>query len=150
MDNETRKEAALYAQLSTFDESCDANLQQLRRFTGNRFGLFREYLDLGTDGSRRCRLQLDNLIEDARKRLFDVVVVWGLDRFARSPKHLIEILDGFGSWGIDFVSYTEGINTTTPSGHALFHIIGAIAQFDRDSSAARARTGDAFNYRDLK
>jgi len=75
--------------------------------------------------------------------LFDVVLVWKFDRFARSLKHLIESLDEFSSLGIDFVSYTEGVDTTTPSGQLLFHIVGAVAQFERDLIAERVRAGMA-------
>ncbi len=82
-------------------------------------------------------------MKDAHKRLFDVVLVWKFDRFARSLKHLIESLDEFSCLGIDFVSYTEGVDTTTPSGQLLFHIVGAVAQFERDLIAERVRAGMA-------
>ncbi len=71
-------------------------------------------------------------MRDARKRLFDVVLVWKFDRFARSLKHLIESLDEFNALGIDFISLTEGVDTTTPAGQLLFHIVGAVAQFERE------------------
>ena len=82
-------------------------------------------------------------MRDARKRLFDVVLVWKFDRFARSLKHLIESLDEFSALGIDFVSLTEGIDTTTPAGQLLFHIVGAVAQFERDLIVERVRAGMA-------
>jgi DNA invertase Pin-like site-specific DNA recombinase len=80
---------------------------------------------------------------DARKKRFDVVLVWKFDRFARSLKHLIDSLEDFGALGIDFVSYTEGVDTTTPSGRLLFHMVGAVAQFERDLIAERVRAGIA-------
>lgn len=70
-----------------------------------------------------------------------VVLVWKFDRFARSLKHLIESLDEFSALGIDFVSMTEGIDTMTPAGQLLFHIVGAVAQFERELIAERARAG---------
>ncbi len=73
--------------------------------------------------------------------MFDVVLVWKFDRFARSLKHLMDSLEEFGALGIDFVSFTEGIDTTTPSGQLLFHIVGAVAQFERDLIAERVRAG---------
>jgi DNA invertase Pin-like site-specific DNA recombinase len=141
MDQGLKKEAALYARVSTLDQNCEVQLQDLRRFAGQRFTRFREYVDLGVSGTQRHRPQLDMLMKDAHKRLFDVVLVWKFDRFARSLKHLIESLDEFSSLGIDFVSYTEGVDTTTPSGQLLFHIVGAVAQFERDLIAERVRAG---------
>jgi DNA invertase Pin-like site-specific DNA recombinase len=118
-------------------------LQDLRRYASQRFTLYREYIDVGVSGAQRHRPQLDELKRDARKRLFDVVLVWKFDRFARSLKHLIESLEEFSSLGIDFVSYTEGVDTTTPSGQLLFHIVGAVVQFERDLIAERVRAGMA-------
>ena len=143
MNQEKRKVAALYGRVSTLDQSCEVQLQDLRRFASQRFTPYREYIDTGVSGAQRHRPQLDALMRDARKRLFDVVLVWKFDRFARSLKHLIESLDEFSSLGIDFVSYTEGVDTTTPSGQLLFHIVGAVAQFERDLIAERVRAGMA-------
>src|SRR6516162_3637411 len=92
---------------------------------------------------QRKRPQLDALMNDARKRVFDVVLVWKFDRFARSVKHLVDSLEEFRALGIDFTSYTENVDTTTPSGQLLFHIMGAVAQFERDLIAERVRAGIA-------
>jgi len=143
MTQEPQKTAALYARVSTVDQNCEVQLQDLRRFAGQRFAQYREYIDVGVSGAQRHRPQLDALKRDARKRLFDVVLVWKFDRFARSLKHLIESLDEFSSLGIDFISYTEGVDTTTPTGQLLFHIVGAVAQFERDLIAERVRAGMA-------
>jgi DNA invertase Pin-like site-specific DNA recombinase len=133
--------SALYARVSTLDQNCEVQLQDLRRFAGQRFTPYQEYIDVGVSGAQRHRPQLDILIKDARKRRFDVVLVWKFDRFARSLKHLIESLDEFNALGIDFVSYTEGVDTTTPAGQLLFHIVGAVAQFERDLIGERVRAG---------
>ena len=143
MQQHPRKVAALYARVSTLDQNCEVQLQDLRRFAGQRFAPYREYIDVGVSGAQRHRPQLDALMKDARKRIFDVVLVWKFDRFARSLKHLIESLAEFDALGIDFVSYTEGVDTTTPSGQLLFHIVGAVAQFERDLIAERVRAGMA-------
>jgi DNA invertase Pin-like site-specific DNA recombinase len=137
------KTAALYARVSTVDQNCEVQLQDLRRYASQRFGQYHEFIDVGVSGAQRHRPQLDLLMKDARKRLFEVVLVWKFDRFARSLKHLIESLDEFSSLGIDFVSYTEGVDTTTPTGQLLFHIVGAVAQFERDLIAERVRAGMA-------
>lgn len=100
-------------------------------------------VDEGVSGTQRRRPQLDALLRDAHRRLFDVVLVWKFDRFARSLKHLIDSLEEFRALGINFVSYTEGVDTTTPSGQLLFHVVGAVAQFERDLIAERVRAGMA-------
>jgi DNA invertase Pin-like site-specific DNA recombinase len=141
MEQNPRKVVALYARVSTLDQNCEVQLQDLRRFAGQRFSPYQEYIDIGVSGAQRHRPQLDILMKDARKRRFDVVLVWKFDRFARSLKHLIESLDEFSALGIDFVSYTEGVDTTTPAGQLLFHIVGAVAQFERDLIAERVRAG---------
>ncbi|MEE9568970.1 MAG: recombinase family protein, partial [Candidatus Binatia bacterium] len=72
-----------------------------------------------------------------------VVLVWKFDRFARSVKHLVDSLEEFSALGVDFISYTEGIDTTTPTGQLLFHMVGAVAQFERDLIVERVRAGMA-------
>lgn len=143
MHNEVNKKTvALYARVSTLDQSCAMQLEDLRRYAA-RFGRSYEYVDVGVSGAQRRRPQLDSLMKDARKRLFDVVLVWKFDRFARSVKHLVDSLEEFTALNIDFISYTEGIDTTTPSGELLFHVMGAVAQFERDLIAERVRAGIA-------
>ena len=80
-------------------------------------------------------------MSDARKRLFDVVLVWRFDRFARSVKHLVDALYEFRSLGISFVSYQEAIDTTTPMGEAMFTIISAMAKLERDIIVQRVKAG---------
>src|SRR3989441_5123634 len=143
MEQTARKVAALYARVSTLDQNCEVQLEDLRRYAGKRFASYCEYTDAGVSGTQRHRPQLDTLMRDASRRLFDVVLVWKFDRFARSLKHLIESLDEFSALGIDFISLTEGIDTTTPAGQLLFHIVGAVAQFERDLIAERVRAGMA-------
>ncbi len=143
MEQNLRKVVALYARVSTLDQNCQVQLEDLRRYAGKRFARYLEYTDAGVSGTQRHRPQLDALMRDARRRLFDVVLVWKFDRFARSLKHLIESLDEFNALGIDFISLTEGVDTTTPAGQLLFHIVGAVAQFERDLIAERVRAGMA-------
>ena len=137
------RSVALYARVSTIDQNCEMQLQDLRRYASQRFVRLCEYVDTGVSGTQRKRPQLDALMNDARKRIFDVVLVWKFDRFARSVKHLVDSLEEFRALGIDFISYTENVDTTTPSGQLLFHIMGAVAQFERDLIAERVRAGIA-------
>ena len=129
--------------VSTLDQSCESQLEDLRRYASQRFGRCYEFVDEGVSGTQRRRPQLDALMNSAHKRLFDAVLVWKFDRFARSVKHLVDSLAEFRALGIDFVSYTEGVDTTTPTGQLLFHVVGAVAQFERDLIAERVRAGIA-------
>jgi DNA invertase Pin-like site-specific DNA recombinase len=143
MTNTQPKTAALYARVSTIDQSCELQLEDLRRCASQRFDRCYEFVDEGVSGTQRRRPQLDALMNSAHERRFDVVLVWKFDRFARSVKHLVDSLAEFRALGIDFVSYTEGVDTTTPTGQLLFHIVGAVAQFERDLIAERVRAGIA-------
>lgn len=143
MNPEPQKTVAIYARVSTLDQSCEVQLGDLRRYAQRRFAHYDEFVDVGISGAQRKRPQLDALIKAAQQRRFDVVLVWKFDRFARSLKHLIDSLEEFRSLGIDFISFTEGVDTTTPSGQLLFHVVGAVAQFERDLIAERVRAGMA-------
>ena len=143
MNQRSLKVAALYARVSTLDQNCDLQLEDLRRYASQRFSRYIEYVDRGVSGTQRRRPQLDALMQAAHQGKFGVVLVWKFDRFARSVKHLVDSLEEFSALGIDFISYTEGIDTTTPTGQLLFHMVGAVAQFERDLIAERVRAGMA-------
>jgi len=133
---------ALYARVSTTDQSTDSQLLDLRRYVSERgWNSFKEYVDEGISGTKDSRPSLNELMNDAKKRRFDVVLVWRFDRFARSTKHLILALEEFKNLGIDFVSYQENIDTSSPLGSAIFTIISAVAQLERDIIAERVKAG---------
>ncbi len=133
---------ALYARVSTTDQSTDSQLLDLRRYVSERgWNIFREYVDEGISGTKDSRPALNELMNDAKKRRFDVVLVWRFDRFARSTKHLILALEEFRNLGIDFISYQENIDTSSPLGSAIFTIISAVAQLERDIIAERVKAG---------
>jgi len=133
---------ALYARVSTTDQSTDSQLLDLRRYVSERgWHSFREYCDNGISGTKDNRPALNDLMDDAKKRRFDVVLVWRFDRFARSTKHLILALEEFRNLGVDFVSYQENIDTSSPLGSAIFTIISAVAQLERDIIAEREKAG---------
>lgn len=136
------KKAALYIRVSTTDQDPAMQLSDLRRYVQQRgFSLYKEYVDLGVSGTKASRPALDALMDGARKRLFDVVLVWRFDRFARSVKHLVDALHEFRSLGISFISYQESIDTTTPMGEAMFTIISAMAKLERDIIVQRVKAG---------
>jgi DNA invertase Pin-like site-specific DNA recombinase len=124
------------------DQSIDMQQSDLRRYCEQRgFEIFKEYGDEGVSGSKDQRPALDTLMGDARKRLFDGVVCWRFDRFARSTKHLISALDEFRHLGIEFISYQENIDTASPLGKAMFTIVAAIAELERNIIVERIRGG---------
>ena len=136
------KRIAIYARVSTTDQSTDSQLLDLRRYTRERgWQIFNEYCDNGISGTKDSRPALNEMMNDAKKRRFDVVLVWRFDRFARSTKHLILALEEFRNLGIDFVSYQENIDTSSPLGSAIFTIISAVAQLERDIIAERVKAG---------
>ncbi len=133
---------ALYARVSTTDQSTDSQLLDLRRYVRERgWNSFKEYVDEGISGTKDSRPALNELMNDAKKRRFDVVLVWRFDRFARSTKHLILALEEFKNLGVDFISYQENIDTSSPLGSAIFTIISAVAQLERDIIAERVKAG---------
>jgi len=133
---------AIYARVSTKDQSCDMQLAALREYAQRRgLQVFREYVDTGISGLKSSRPELDKLMQDAGKRLFQSVLVWKFDRFARSSKHLIMSLEHFEHLGISFLSYSESFDTSSPIGKAMFTMIGAMAQLERDLIAERVRCG---------
>ena len=133
---------AIYCRVSTLDQSTDSQLLDLKRYIQERgWHIFKEYCDNGISGTKDSRPALNELMDDAKKRRFDVVLVWRFDRFARSTKHLILALEEFRNLGIDFVSYQENIDTRSPLGSAIFTIISAVAQLERDIIAERVKAG---------
>jgi DNA invertase Pin-like site-specific DNA recombinase len=101
----------------------------------------REFVDVGESGAKDSRPQLNELMAAARKRQLDAVLVWRFDRFARSTKHLLLALEEFRSLGVQFISYSENIDTSTPLGQALFTIVAAVAQLERDLIRERVSAG---------
>jgi len=135
---------AIYARVSTNNgqQSPDMQLQALREYCQARgFQIYREYVDEGVSGAKDSRPALNGMMDDARKRKFDTVLVWKFDRFARSTRHLISALDDFKGLGIDFISYSENIDTSTPLGKAVFTIVAAIGELERNMIRERVMAG---------
>jgi DNA invertase Pin-like site-specific DNA recombinase len=137
--------AAIYARVSTFDQEPENQLLELRRYVEARgwlgTGTGSEYVDRGVSGAKDNRPALDALLKDAKRRRFDVVVCWRLDRLGRNLKHLITLLEELQALGVAFVSLAEGIDATTPAGKLQMHILGAIAEFERGRIVERVKAG---------
>lgn len=133
--------AAIYARVSTFDQEPENQLQELRRYVAARGWSGQEFVDRGVSGSKDRRPALDDLVRAAKRRKFDVLVCWRLDRLGRNLKHLITLLDELQALGVAFVSLAEGIDATTPAGKLQMHILGAIAEFERERIRERVLAG---------
>ncbi len=133
--------AALYARVSTLDQEPENQLAELRRYVDARGWTAQEFIDKGISGAKHRRPALDALINDAKRRRFDVVVCWRLDRLGRNLRHLILLIDELHALGVAFISLHEGIDATTPAGRLQLHVLGAIAEFERARIAERVRAG---------
>jgi len=135
--------AALYARVSTLlVQDPSVQLRELRDLCERRqWDVGGIFTDIGVSGAQERRPQLDRLLADCRKRLFDVVVVYRYDRFARSVRQLVNALAEFDALGIQFVSVSEGVDTSTPNGRLVFGIFATIAEFERELIRERVRSG---------
>jgi DNA invertase Pin-like site-specific DNA recombinase len=135
------KRAAVYIRISTGDQNPDLQKHELPEYCERRgWHVAVNYTDTLT-GSKDTRSGLDRLMADARRRKFDVVLVWRFDRFARSTSHLLRALEEFCALGIDFVSVTEAIDTSTPAGKMVFTVLGAVAELERSIIRERVIAG---------
>ena len=135
---------AIYARVSTTNHGQDVGMQtrELRQFAEARaWTVAGEYIDAGVSGAKDSRPELNRLMADAHKRRFDVVCVWRFDRFARSVSHLLRALETFKALGIDFVSFSEQMDTSTPAGKMVFTVLGAVAELERSLIVERVRAG---------
>jgi len=132
----------LYARVSTREQTPENQLQDLRRLCSAKgWEIAGEYVDAGISGAKEDRPALRDLMLAARRRTVDAVLVWRFDRFARSLKHLINTLGELNELGVQFVSYSEGLDTSTSQGRLVFGVIGAIAEFERDLIRERVNAG---------
>lgn len=136
--------AAVYARVSTSNNGQDPSMQtrELREYCERRGWRFAgEYVDEGISGAKDSRPELNKLMADAHRRRFDAIVVWRFDRFARSVSHLLRALETFKALGIEFVSLSEQVDTSTPTGKMVFTVLGAVAELERSLIAERVKAG---------
>jgi len=136
------KTVAIYARVSTSHQTVASQLNELHEFI-KRSGwtLYREFIDEGYTGANTKRPAFGELMAEARKRKFNILLVWKLDRLSRSLKDLINTLDELGHLNIDFISYTNNLDTSTPTGKLIFQIIGAVSEFEKDLIKERVKAG---------
>src|SRR6266436_7444705 len=136
--------AAIYARVSTSNNGQDPSVQtrEIREYCERRgWQIAGEYVDAGISGAKDSRPELNKLMADAHRRRFDAVVVWKFDRFARSVSHLLRALENFNALGVGFVSLSEQMDTTTPTGKMIFTVLGAVAELERSLIVERVRAG---------
>ena len=135
---------AIYSRVSTQEQTTAGQLDELRSYCERRkWEIVAEYTDEGVSGSTESRPGLNHLLADAKRRMFDAVLVYRYDRFARSLRQLVNALCDFDALGIHFVSLHEGVDTSTPNGRLVFGIFASIAEFERELIRSRVRSGIA-------
>jgi DNA invertase Pin-like site-specific DNA recombinase len=133
---------ATYARVSTLNQDTDMQTRELREYCARRgWDLVHEYVDHGVSGAKESRPALNALMLDARRRKFDAVAVWKFDRMARSVTHLLRVLEEFRSLGVDFVSLSESVDTSTPTGRMCFTVLASVAELERSLISERVRAG---------
>jgi DNA invertase Pin-like site-specific DNA recombinase len=135
------KRAALYMRVSTLDQHPETQLLDLRQMAAQRsLEIVAEFTDR-ISGAKARRPGLDQMMSDARRGKFDVVLVWASDRLARSVKHFLDVLDELNRLNIEYISFRENIDTGGPLGRAIVVIIGAVAELERNLIIERVRAG---------
>jgi DNA invertase Pin-like site-specific DNA recombinase len=139
----TANRVAVYSRVSTnHGQDPELQLRELREYAASRgLTIIQEYTDVGFSGSKDSRPALNRLMADASQRKFDAVLVWKLDRFGRSLRHLVNALAELEALGLSFISLRDNLDLSTPSGRLMFQIIGAMAEFERSLIQERVKAG---------
>ena len=128
-----KKAVAIHARVSTDKQKVNMQIRELRQFAKRSgWAIYQEYIDQSFTGANINRPAFQKMMEAARKRKFNILLVWKLDRLSRSLKDLINTLDTLGACGVDFISYDNSLDTSTPTGKLVFQIVGAVAEFEKD------------------
>jgi DNA invertase Pin-like site-specific DNA recombinase len=139
-----KKTAAIYARVSTNGQTTDNQVRELRK-VARRHGwkVGASYIDHGVSGAtgRDRRPELDRLFKAANRREFDLIMAWSVDRLGRSLQHLVGFLDEIHAKGVDLYLHQQNIDTSTPSGKAMFQMAGVFAEFERRMIQERVRAG---------
>ena len=138
------KKVAIYARVSTDKQSTDNQLRELRTIADkNGWELVNEFIDEGISGAkgRYKRPQFNALMKSAVRREIDVVMAWSVDRLGRSLQHLVEFLSEIQEAGCDLYLHQQAIDTSTPSGKAMFQMCGIFSEFERSIIRERVKSG---------
>jgi len=135
---------AIYARVSTQDQTCESQLRELREYAARRgWSITCEYVDTGWSGAKASRPQLDKLMRDAALRKFDCVLVWKIDRFGRSVLHLNQQLAALSTYGVRFIATSQSLDTdqSNPTSRLLLQILASVAEFEREMIRERTLIG---------
>jgi DNA invertase Pin-like site-specific DNA recombinase len=135
---------AIYARVSTQDQTCESQLRELREYAARRgWNIACEYVDTGWSGAKASRPELDRLMRDAAQRKFDCVLVWKIDRFGRSVLHLNQQLAALSSYGVRFIATSQSLDTdqSNPTSRLLLQILASVAEFEREMIRERTLAG---------
>lgn len=135
---------ALYARVSTQDQNCEMQLNEMREYAERRgWRLHGEYVDMGWGGAKRDRPQLGKLMKDAMMHRFDIILVWKLDRFGRSVSNLLDQIEQLTHGGVRFLCITQAIDTddANPASRLLLQVLAAVAEFERSMIRERVKAG---------
>src|ERR1035437_7338223 len=142
-DSNKTMRVALYARVSTLNgQHPEMQLAELREYSTRRgWEVAGEYVDEGVSGAKESRPALNRLMADALRRRFAVLLVWKIDRFGRSLRHLVNALADLDAAGVAFVSLRDNLDLSTPSGGLMFQVVGAMAEFERALTQERVKAG---------
>jgi DNA invertase Pin-like site-specific DNA recombinase len=143
MASQILQRAAIYGRVSTLtNQSTEMQVRDLRQLADRRgFDVKHEYLDEGFSGAKSSRPALDEMLADAKRGKFRILLVWKLDRLGRSLAHLVRLLEDFRACNVELVSFSEGLDFTTTTGKLLYQMLSAFAEFERDCIRERVRSG---------
>jgi len=141
ISNNLRK-AAIYARVSKIEgQNPQKQVKELKNYAKSKgYIIYKVYIDK-ISGTKSNRPALMELLKDAHDHKFNCILVWKLDRLGRSLQHLIKVVNYFKTWNIDFICTSQNLDTTTSDGMLIFHIMGAMAQFERDLISERTKLG---------
>jgi DNA invertase Pin-like site-specific DNA recombinase len=136
------KTVALYTRVSTAEQDAGMQERELMEYVKRRkWTLYKIYSDKGVSGTREDRPGLNALLSDVKRGRVNLIAVWSLDRMARSVRQLVELAAEFNSHGVDFVALKQSIDTVSPAGRLTYHVLSAVAEFERELLRERVRAG---------
>lgn len=138
------KRVAFYSRVSTTHQNVELQEREIKAYLQSKpdeYILIEGYSDIGISGSKSSRPELNRLLEDAKTGKFEVLIIWKMDRLGRSLSHLIKLVDDLKNCNVKIISVKDNLDFTTPSGELLFHLLGAMAQFERELIKERVISG---------
>jgi DNA invertase Pin-like site-specific DNA recombinase len=139
-----KRSAAIYVRVSTDKQTVENQVRELRQIAERRgWEVVEQYSDAGISGSkgRDDRPGLDQMLKDAQRRRFDVVMAWAIDRLGRSLIDLLGTIQALEACGVDLYLDQQALDTTTPAGRLMFQVTGAFAEFERSMIRQRINAG---------